>query len=96
MRARGTDLLLVGCFALTVCGAWAWLIRGHAASGTWPGVDEAVIGRFVESAGSQPRPVLDWVHGDVLLFAFLLAGLAAGFVLGFCARAALRQEEEAS
>ena len=96
MKARGSDVMLVGCSALAVLGAWGWLIHGQTASGTWPGVDEAVIGRFVVSAGSEPRPLLDWVHGDVLLLAFLLAGLAAGFVLGFFARAALRQDEELS
>ena len=96
MTAGGRDAGLLGFAALSVCSVWLWLIHGHAASGTWPGVDEAVIGRFVASAGSESRPLLDWVHGDALLFAFLLAGLAAGFVLGYCARGALQQEEERS
>ncbi|GAC1359140.1 MAG: hypothetical protein NVSMB47_11970 [Polyangiales bacterium] len=54
----------------------------------WPGVDDAVIGRFVVEAGRPaPRPVLDWLRGDTLLFAFLCAGLLAGFGLGYWGRA---------
>ena len=56
--------------------------------GRWPGVDEAVVGRFAQEAGrSSTSPIIDWVHGDTLLFAFLCAGLVAGFVLGFFGRA---------
>ncbi len=56
--------------------------------GQWPGVDETVVGRFAQEAGrSSANPIIDWVHGDSLLFAFLCAGLAAGFVLGFFGRA---------
>lgn len=56
--------------------------------GEWPGVDDAVVGRFVREAGrSGANPVIDWVKGDSLLFAFLCAGLVAGFVLGFFGRA---------
>jgi len=57
-------------------------------SGQWPGVDETVVGRFAREAGrSSTSPIIDWVHGDSLLFAFLCAGLVAGFVLGFFGRA---------
>jgi hypothetical protein len=56
--------------------------------GRWPGVDEAVVGRLAQEAGrSSSNPIIDWVHGDSLLFAFLCAGLVAGFVLGFFGRA---------
>jgi hypothetical protein len=57
-------------------------------TGPWLGVDEAVIGRFAREAGhAEARPVIDLVQGDALLFAFLCAGLIAGFVLGFFGRA---------
>lgn len=50
----------------------------------WSGVDDAVIGRFVAEAGlPEPHAYFDWVRGDALLFAFLCAGLVAGFFLGF-------------
>jgi hypothetical protein len=57
-------------------------------NGPWPGVDDAVIGRFAREAGHpETRPLIDFVQGDALLFAFLCAGLVAGFVLGFFGRA---------
>jgi hypothetical protein len=31
--------------------------------------------------------MIGWVEGDLLLFAFLTAGLVAGFVLGYFGRA---------
>ena len=65
---------------------------GHASTGQWPGVDEAVIGRFVDESGSRSAPLFAWIRGDLLLFAFLVAGLLAGFVLGFFARSALARE----
>lgn len=92
MTTRARDAIVVTLGTLSVCGVWAFLVKGRAASGQWPGVDEAVIGRFVEESGRRSPPLLDWVRGDVLLFAFLVAGLLAGFVLGFFARAALGPE----
>lgn len=93
MTIRNRDAAVMALATLSVCAAWAFLIRGHAASGEWSGVDESVIGRFVDDAGSRSPPLLDWVHGDALLFAFLVAGLCAGFVLGYFARSALGREE---
>jgi hypothetical protein len=72
--------LLTGAIALLL------VERHHAPE--WRGVDEAVIGRFVAEAGrAQPEPIISWVQGDALLFAFLLAGLAGGVLIGYCARA---------
>jgi cobalt/nickel transport protein len=95
MSVRTRDALAVTLTTLAVCAAWAVLVGGHAASGQWPGVDEAVIGRFVTESGQRAAPLFDWVRGDLLLFAFLVAGLLAGFVLGFFARSALGREEQA-
>lgn len=47
----------------------------------WPGVDEAVVARFAAAAGRHARAPL--VAGDLLLFAFLVAGIVGGFVLGY-------------
>ncbi len=54
-----------------------------------PGSTISVIGRFVaEGAGRPaPHPLFAWLQGDLLLFAFLWAGLIAGFVLGYWGRA---------
>lgn len=51
----------------------------------WAGVDEAVIGRFAAAAGRAATP--SFISGDLLLFAFLVAGVVAGFVLGYGYRA---------
>lgn len=54
---------------------------------TWEGIDEAVIGRFAEAAGRHDTgPVFAGLEGDLLLFAFLWAGLIAGFALGYLSR----------
>jgi len=92
---RRRDAGVMAFSTLLVCAAWVALVRGHAATGQWPGVDEAVIGRFVDESGRRSPPLFDWVRGDVLLFAFLSAGLLAGFVLGFFARSAFGREQRA-
>ena len=92
MSARMRDAAVVTLCTLAVSAAWAFLVRGQASTGQWPGVDEAVIGRFVDESGSHSVPSFAWIRGDLLLFAFLLAGLLAGFVLGFFARSALAHE----
>jgi hypothetical protein len=52
--------------------------------GPWSGVDDAVVGKFAEAAGRHARAPL--LEGDLLLFAFLVAGIIGGFVLGYCFR----------
>jgi hypothetical protein len=47
----------------------------------WSGVDESVVGKFAEAAGRHARAPL--IEGDLLLFCFLVAGIAGGFVLGY-------------
>lgn len=53
----------------------------------WKGVDESVVERFAEEAGRPPRdPYINTDKGDLLLFFFLIAGAAGGFVGGYCFR----------
>ena len=83
MSARIFVGALVAC--LLALGALGSASGSHTPE--WPGVDDAVIGRFVTEAGRPaPRALLE-LRGDALLFAFLCAGLAAGFFLGFWGRA---------
>ena len=90
-----SPLVVTALVAAVSCSLY-WLPRS-APSGEWPGVDEAVIGGFVARAGlPEPPPLFAWLQGDVLLFAFLCAGLAAGFVLGYCARLAFFEQRERS
>ena len=95
MSARARDVFVITLITLSVGAAWIFLLNDHAVTGRWPGVDEAVIGRFVDESGQRSRPLFEWVRGDLLLFAFLVAGLISGFVLGFFSRSALGREEGA-
>lgn len=59
--------------------------HGHHGEGaTWEGVDHSVIEKFAEEAGRSPRrPLINTARGDMLLFVFLIAGAAAGFIAGY-------------
>jgi len=53
----------------------------------WAGVDKTVIEKFAQEHGRKSwKPFINTDRGDLLLFVFLLAGAAGGFVLGFCWR----------
>jgi len=58
-----------------------------AAAERWPGVDETVVERVAMEGGRKPWTVPFAPEGDALLFAFLVAGLVGGFVLGYTYRA---------
>lgn len=50
----------------------------------WSGVDETVVEKFATEAGRPPRkPLINTDQGDLLLFVFLVAGTAGGFVGGY-------------
>lgn len=54
---------------------------------SWSGVDETVIEKFAEQGGRSARtPFINTDQGDLLLFVFLLAGIAGGFVAGYAYR----------
>jgi hypothetical protein len=50
----------------------------------WPGVDETVVAKVAAEAGRAPRK--PFIEGDLLLFTFLMAGIAGGFALGYAYR----------
>jgi len=49
----------------------------------WPGVDEAVVKKFAKDAGREASEPLFGMEGDLMLFAFLVAGAAGGFTGGY-------------
>ena len=75
-RALACLLFLGALFAGPACYA--------EEKGAWPGVDEAVVEKFAAAAGRPSRaPFINTDQGDLLLFVFLLAGTAGGFVAGY-------------
>jgi len=51
---------------------------------SWEGVDEAVVEKIAKEHGREAKaPLIDPGSGDLLLFAFLLAGAAGGFAAGY-------------
>jgi cobalt/nickel transport protein len=72
-----TVLIVLGA----ALGLWVFLL---AAEGQWAGVDETVIEHIAEQAGRPARdPLINTDQGDILLFVFLIAGAAGGFVAGY-------------
>jgi cobalt/nickel transport protein len=50
----------------------------------WTGVDEAVVEKIAKEHGRPAKkPLVDPGDGDLLLFVFLCAGAAGGFVAGY-------------
>ncbi len=59
----------------------------------WSGVDETVVERFAAKAGREPwEPFINTDTGDLLLFVFLVAGIAGGFMLGYYYRKLFREK----
>jgi len=51
---------------------------------SWTGVDEAVVEKIAKEHGREAvAPLIDPGSGDLLLFAFLVAGATGGFVAGY-------------
>ena len=52
--------------------------------GKWPGVDESVVEKYAKEHGREAaEPLINTDQGDLLLFVFLLAGTAGGFMAGY-------------
>jgi ABC-type cobalt transport system substrate-binding protein len=68
-----------------------------SADAEWSGVDTTVVEKFAKEAGRPPsEPLLNTERGDILLFLFLIAGTAGGFVGGFYFRELFPPRPEAS
>lgn len=59
-------------------------IDGGSFAAEWKGVDETVVERIAKEHGREAKPpLIDPGSGDLLLFAFLLAGACGGFAAGY-------------
>jgi len=72
--------LIAVLFMVTVC---SFAISARATEEKWPGVDDTVVGKYAEEHGRAAKPCVIDLEGDALLFAFLVAGAAGGFVMGY-------------
>ncbi|MBI5212782.1 MAG: cobalt ABC transporter permease [Nitrospirae bacterium] len=61
----------------------------------WPGVDESVVEKFAKEHGREARePFINTDQGDLLLFVFLLAGTAGGFIAGYYWKELMQNKKE--
>jgi len=68
--------------AALVLAVWAGLLMVSDAE--WVGIDVGIVGKVAEEAGRPPwTPFINTDQGDLLLFVFLVAGAAGGFVMGY-------------
>lgn len=90
LRIRKTSLIL--------CAGIFLLVQHFSlglASGKWSGVDETVVEKYAKDHGRESRePLLNTDQGDLLLFVFLLAGAAGGFVAGYSWRTLAERKPE--
>ena len=78
-------VLLLCVLVAGLAFALGWGLSRTKAS--WSGVDESVVERFAKQAGREARdPIINTDQGDLLLFVFLVAGAAGGFVAGYTFR----------
>jgi cobalt/nickel transport protein len=64
------------------------------AATSWQGVDEAVVEKIAKEHGRQAAaPLIDPGSGDLLLFAFLMAGCCGGFAAGYYWRELVSKKE---
>ncbi|WP_433932857.1 hypothetical protein AB3662_01710 [Sorangium cellulosum] len=85
--ALAAALRLTAALPLAALPLAAALWLAGCGNASWDGVDEAVVRRVAEDAGRHDTgPLFAGLEGDLLLFAFLWAGLLAGFALGYFSR----------
>lgn len=73
------------CFLTILLLVASASVNGSEAA--WPGVDESVVEKYAAQYGRTAKPPLvNTDQGDMLLFVFLLAGAAGGFVAGYAWR----------
>jgi cobalt/nickel transport system permease protein len=65
------------------------------ASDKWQGIDESVVEKVAKEHGREAHtPLINTDQGDLLLFAFLVAGAVGGFVGGYYWRSLMHRDNE--
>ncbi len=83
------------CMLLVIISLFVILPRLYAQeSKKWRGVDESVIEKIAAEHGRVAwTPFINTDQGDLLLFVFLLAGTAGGFLMGYNFRKLFAKKE---
>ncbi len=69
---------------LSLSTVYCLLSTVTVAADKWPGVDESVVEKYAKEHGREPHePLINTDQGDMLLFVFLMAGVAGGFAAGY-------------
>lgn len=86
---RLSVFLIIAAVSFISCSA----IAAPAAHKEWIGVDESVVEKYAQEHGRGARtPLINTDQGDLLLFVFLLAGAAGGFLAGYCWRMLVKEK----
>jgi hypothetical protein len=87
---KGLSVFLIALLIVFSVG----LISAEAGEGKWAGVDETVVEKFAAKAGRTPKePFITKDQGDLLLFLFLIAGVAGGFAAGYYFRVLFHEKK---
>ena len=86
---KGAKIIIILLMFLSLTGPFAF------AENKWGGVDESVVEKIAEEHGRPAwTPFINTDQGDLLLFVFLLAGTAGGFLMGFFWRKLFIEKED--
>jgi hypothetical protein len=80
-------------FLTLVAAAALITISVPAFAEKWPGVDETVVEKAATEHGRQSCPGILSLEGDSKLFAFLIAGISGGFVMGYFLRDFIKRDK---
>lgn len=89
-KTRKTALIVI-----CICVAAVLMALLMTKDTKWYGVDKTVVEKFAQEAGRTARdPYINTDQGDILLFVFLIAGVAGGFVMGYYYRVIFVDKKE--
>ncbi len=89
-KPKRKEKILSGIFIIACVIAIAGINAVTSAAekeGRWEGVDKAVVERIAKEQGREASaPLINTEQGDLMLFLFLTAGAAGGFIAGYSYR----------